>query len=73
MKMNYTYNQALEELQTIVDEIESGKTDIDELTTKIRRATSLINACKAKLTASEEEVEKLLAELEEDEPGLNED
>ena len=73
METNYSYNQALAELQNIVDEIESGDTDIDDLTAKIRRAASLINVCKAKLTASEEEVEKLLAELQEDEPSRDED
>ncbi|MGO1243576.1 MAG: exodeoxyribonuclease VII small subunit [Sphingobacterium sp.] len=73
MDKNYTYSQALEELQLIVDEIESGKTDIDELTTKIRRAASLINVCKAKLSSSEQEVEKLLEELEEDEQEPSED
>ncbi len=73
METNYSYNQALAELQNIVDEIESGDTDIDDLTAKIRRAASLINVCKAKLTASEEEVEKLLAELQDDEPTSEED
>jgi len=73
MNINYSYTDALEELQSIVEEIESGKTDIDDLTTKIRRAASLIQICKTKLTASEDEVEKLLADLEEDEQGPNED
>ncbi|PRD53956.1 exodeoxyribonuclease VII small subunit [Sphingobacterium gobiense] len=61
----YTYNDAFEELQLIVSEIESGQTNVDELTEKIRRASQLIAICKAKLTSSEEEVEKLLAKLAE--------
>ncbi|RZF60101.1 exodeoxyribonuclease VII small subunit [Sphingobacterium corticibacterium] len=63
MENTYTYNDAFEELQRIVSEIESGQTDVDELTEKIRRASQLIAICKAKLTSSEEEVEKLLAKL----------
>lgn len=63
MNTIYTYNEAFAELQTIVSEIESGQTNVDELTEKIRRASQLIAICKAKLTSSEEEVEKLLAKL----------
>lgn len=63
MDTTYTYNEAFEELQTIVSEIETGKTSVDELTEKIRRASQLIVVCKTKLTSSEEEVEKLLAKL----------
>ncbi|NGM66492.1 exodeoxyribonuclease VII small subunit [Sphingobacterium sp. SGR-19] len=65
MENTYTYNDAFEELQLIVSEIESGQTNVDELTEKIRRASQLIAICKAKLTSSEEEVEKLLAKLAE--------
>ncbi|MBD1424378.1 exodeoxyribonuclease VII small subunit [Sphingobacterium arenae] len=63
MEKTYTYSDAFEELQLIVSEIESGQTNVDELTEKIRKASQLIALCKAKLTSSEEEVEKLLAKL----------
>jgi len=66
MENTYTYNEAFEELQTIVTDIESGHTNVDELTEKIKKASQLIAICKAKLTSSEEEVEKLLAKLTED-------
>lgn len=69
MEQTYTYNEAFEELQQLVSEIESGETNIDELTEKIRRASALIAICKAKLTSSEEEVEKLLAKLTENSNG----
>lgn len=58
-----TYTEAFQELQLIVSQIETGETSVDELTEKIRRASSLISICKAKLSDSEEEVEKLLAKL----------
>lgn len=63
MTKEYTYNDAFEELQAIVNAIETGETSVDELTEKIRRASELILICKTKLTASEEEVDKLLAQL----------
>lgn len=63
MTTNYTYEEAFHELQLIVSDIESGQINIDALTTKIQRAAALIAICKAKLSASEVEVEKLLAKL----------
>ena len=64
MSNNITYNDAFNELQLIVSQIETGETNVDDLTEKINRASALITVCKAKLTASEEEVEKLLAKLQ---------
>lgn len=66
MENKYSYKDAFEELQYIVSDIESGDIAVDELTAKINRASELLTICKAKLTASEEEVEKLLQKLEND-------
>ncbi len=62
----YTYTDAFEELQTIVSEIEQGEISVDELSEKVKRATLLIQACKAKLTATEAEVNNILAGLSTD-------
>ncbi|MDP4281827.1 MAG: exodeoxyribonuclease VII small subunit [Bacteroidota bacterium] len=61
-KPNYT--EAFEELQEIVSEIEQGEISVDELSEKVKRATYLIKICKAKLTTTEEDVSKILKELE---------
>lgn len=66
MENNYTYIDAYNELQQIVDDIESGDVNVDDLAEKIKKASSLINICKAKLTASETEVDRLLLELQSD-------
>lgn len=58
------YTEAFNELQTIVEEIEQGDISVDELSLKVKRATQLIKVCKAKLHATEEEVNKILGELE---------
>lgn len=63
MELKYTYNDAFHELQQIVSEIESGEINVDDLAEKISRASELIAICKAKLTASEEDVESLLKKL----------
>jgi exodeoxyribonuclease VII small subunit len=58
------YTQAFEELQKIVAEIENGKISVDELSEKVKRATELIFICKAKLTTTEENVNKILKDIE---------
>lgn len=70
MDNNYTYEDAFAELQQIVGDIESGDINVDELSEKITQASNLIAVCKAKLTATEEEVEKLLAKLNEDQVSV---
>jgi exodeoxyribonuclease VII small subunit len=63
----YTYTSAFEELQEIVREIERGEILIDELAIKIKKAKQLIDICNSKLTESESEVNKLLANFAEKE------
>ncbi len=69
MDNQYSYTDAFEELQTIVSEIEQGEISVDELSEKVKRATLLIRACKAKLTATEAEVNNILAGLTDDDAG----
>jgi len=58
------YTEAYEELQRIVSEIENGEISVDELSEKVKRATELIRICKLKLTTTEEDVNKILRDLE---------
>jgi exodeoxyribonuclease VII small subunit len=64
--MNETpsYSIAFTELQAIVTEIEEGEISVDELSAKVKRAALLIKICKAKLSSTEEDVNKILKELE---------
>ena len=61
-KTNYT--DAFNELQDIVTEIEQGEISVDELSQKVKRAAQLIKICKTKLTSTEEDVNKILKELD---------
>lgn len=61
-KTNYT--EAFEELQEIVSQIEEGEISVDELSEKVKRAATLIKICKTKLTTTEEDVDKILRELD---------
>lgn len=64
MNDNPGYTEAFEELQLIVSQIEEGAITIDELSEKVKRAATLIRICKAKLNATEEDVNQILKELE---------
>ena len=61
------YTEAFEELQEIVSDMEDGNISVDELAEKVKRATVLIRVCKAKLSATEGDVQKILKELESEE------
>jgi exodeoxyribonuclease VII small subunit len=61
-KENYTL--AFEELQSIVREMEEGEISVDVLASKVKRAAELIQICKNKLHNTEEDVQKILKELE---------
>ena len=63
MEKKISYTQAIQELEAIVTEIEEGDITIDTLSEKVKRASDLIKLCKAKLTATEEDVNKILGEM----------
>ena len=64
MQKKTNYADAFEELKVIVAEIEEGEISVDQLSEKVKRASELIKICKAKLTSTEEDVNKILKELE---------
>lgn len=55
--MNYT--AALEELQSIVAELQSDSVSMDDLATKTKRAAELIHFCQQRLRTTEEEITNL--------------
>jgi exodeoxyribonuclease VII small subunit len=61
------YTEAFEELQLIVAEIEGGGISVDELSGKVKRAALLIRICQDKLSSTEEDVNRILQELESNE------
>lgn len=69
-----SYEQVFNELQKIVSEIEQGDITIDLLLPKVQRAAELIKYCRDKLRNTEEEVSKIIKQLEDetDESGRNE-
>ena len=62
-KSKLTYSAAINELEGIVREIESGEIDVDVLTEKVKRASELIKFCKDRLRNTQKEVEKTLIDI----------
>ena len=59
-KKGQSYRKSIDEIEEILAKIESGETDIDDLTTQIKRAAKLLQDCKDKLFQTEQEVEKIM-------------
>ena len=55
------YEQAIEELETIVSKMESGELNLDAITEKLKRAQKLIKLCEDRLTKTDEEIKKILS------------
>ncbi len=59
-----SYGAALAELEEIIGSIESDAVDVDTLAEKVKRAALLISFCKERLKGAEEEVKKIVSEIE---------
>jgi exodeoxyribonuclease VII small subunit len=59
-----TYGEAIAEIEEILEKIESGELDVDELTDKVKRVASLLDICKKKLRTTEAEIQKVIEGLE---------
>lgn len=71
-KRQQKYKEAVKEIEDIISEIESETIDVDELASKVKRASELITFCKDKLKKTEKEVNKILEEVEEEPTGETE-
>lgn len=58
------YEDAFNELQSIVKEIENGNIGVDLLSEKVKRASELILLCRSKLENTEKEVNTLLKSID---------
>jgi exodeoxyribonuclease VII small subunit len=58
-KTKLTYEAALQELQTIVAQLQEEAVSMDDLSEKVSRATELLNFCRERLRLTEEQVEGL--------------
>ena len=61
---NTTYEDALKELQGIVDALQENTLGIDELSDQLKRAAALISYCREKLRKTDEEIKDLFTSTE---------
>lgn len=54
------YEDAVSEIEQIARDMDNGNLDIDQLGEKLKRAQTLIDYCKSKLTKTEEDINKLI-------------
>ncbi len=59
-KTTISYEKAMEELQSIISDLQSEAISIDQLSEKVKRAAELIEYCKTKLRTTEEDINNLL-------------
>jgi len=64
MNEEITYSAAIEEIEEILEKIESGELDVDALTEKVSRVADLLEICRKKLKVTEKEIQKVIRGLE---------
>lgn len=59
-----SYEKSFQELEKIVQAIESGEVGLDELEKKVKRASVLIEACRMQLRNTEQEISDMMENLD---------
>ena len=62
-----SFREAMEELEGILERIESEEIDVDELAANLRRATQLLELCRGKIRKAEVEVTQIVQSLDDGE------
>lgn len=64
-KLKLTYTEAVEELEKILADLENNsEVNMDVIAEKVKRATSLMDFCKKQLHELDEDLEKMIAGLD---------
>ena len=63
-KKDISYNDAVAEIEEILHQIENEELDIDILSEKVKRVSTLLKLCKKKLHQTENEVQKILEDID---------
>jgi exodeoxyribonuclease VII small subunit len=63
-----SYDEALKEIETTLEKIETGNLGVDELADEVARVTALLKSCRDRLYRTEEKIGKILDESEPEQP-----
>jgi exodeoxyribonuclease VII small subunit len=58
------YAEAMTELEGILDELEGDHLDVDVLAERVRRASELIKLCRTRISRAQEDVNRIVTDLE---------
>ena len=59
-KKKLTYEQAVDRLEQLAQQMEQGEVPIDEMVSRLREAQTLIKQCRQQLTKADEQVRQIL-------------
>jgi len=62
-KKEFSFSEAVIEIEDILKQIESGELDVDKLSVEVKRASELIRQCQKKLRTTEEEINSIFKDL----------
>jgi exodeoxyribonuclease VII small subunit len=58
------YADAMTELDEILDELERDDLDVDVLAERVKRASELIKLCRSRIARAQDDVDKIVVDLE---------
>ncbi len=62
-KKQFSYTEAISELEKIMYKLENEEIDLDQLSEKVKRASELISKCKDQLKSTEREVDNIIKKI----------
>lgn len=62
-KKEFSFNEAVLEIEEILKNIENGELDVDKLSVEVKRASELIKLCQKKLRSTEDEINSIFKDL----------
>jgi len=62
-KKEFSFNEAVKDIEEILQKIEAGNLDVDGLSAEVKKASELIKQCQKKLKSTEEEINSIFKDL----------
>ncbi|HVN57802.1 MAG TPA: exodeoxyribonuclease VII small subunit [Bacteroidales bacterium] len=62
-KKEFSFNEAVKEIEKILQNIETGNLDVDKLSDEVKKASELIRQCQKKLRSTEEEINNIFKDM----------
>jgi exodeoxyribonuclease VII small subunit len=62
-KKEFSFNEAVVEIEKILKNIESVELDVDKLSKEVKHAAELIRECQKKLRTTEDEINSIFKDL----------